>query len=323
MPAPDRVTSSDPDGMRVIGAREFYQLVSVDDAREAVGRAFVDFSAGHFVHPQRLVSADGTFLAMACIDAQTGVTVTKVMTVRPSNRQQGLPSHHSVVSVFDGSTGQPIAVIDGNAVTIRRTGAASGVATALLSPPTANSLAVIGAGAQAGEQVSAVLAVRPIEQVRLASRSVVSAQALRRRLIPQYPDVEITAVETAMEAVDGVDVVCCVTDSTEPLFRTANLSPSAHVNALGAFRPDMKELATDIIEAADVVVVDSLANAGTSGDLLGPPGSDFVAPELLEIGRLIGRWTRPRAATRTCFKSVGLAAQDFAVATLAIARVRA
>lgn len=306
-------------GIEQLTGEELLHRVSVDDAREGVRDAYIRFSAGRFIEPPRVVADGGRFLSMSCIDRDTQMVVTKTMTIRPENVYRGFPSHSSVVLAFDGN-GHPCGVIEGNVVTVRRTGAASGVATDLLSEPDSSVLAVFGAGEQAAEQVRAVTAVRPIELVRIFSLDLDASSRLAQLVEQTHDGVKAVAVESAEVALRDADIVCCVTSATAPLFELDALSPTAHVNAIGAFRPDMIELPPALTTTASTILVDNrTAVMTTAGDIIAGLSLDqSLAERLVEIGEVLPDRSFRRTG-RTCFKSVGIAAQDFAVAQLALA----
>lgn len=308
--------------MRVIDAAALRRLVSMADAVDAVRHAFRLVSDGSFLAPQRVVVGGGTELLMAGRPAaDPDGFVTKVLTVRPDNPARGLPRLHAVVLWFDGPTGEPVAVIDGEAVTALRTGAASGVATDVLAPPDASTLALIGSGAQARDQVEAVLTVRPVRQVRLFSRNATTAGALAEELAEAHTDVEFQVVGSASQAVRGAEVVSCATTSRSPVFEVGDVGPRAHVNAVGAYRPDMCEVPPELLAAATVVVDQRDAALATAGDVVAAVDAGHLdADRLSEIGDVDADDGRRDRNAPTVFKSVGISAQDWAVARVAVAR---
>jgi ornithine cyclodeaminase len=309
--------------MLVIDGAALRELVPMADAVDAVREAFVGVSCGQFWQPLRLGHEDQT-LVMAAADADGAGTAVKVVSIRPENPLRGLPTIQASVVWHDGESGRPAAVLDGDAVTALRTGAASGVATAELAAPEASVLAVIGAGQQAPDQVQAVRAVRSIDTVRVASRTHASAERLAAR-IAAAGDVAVEVCASPAEAVAGADVVCCATSSTEPLFPASALGVRVHVNAVGSFRPEMRELGSDVLAAASRVAVDPREAAEEeAGELIRAIEEGILAPEaLVEIGDLLQRPDRARPVGITVFKSVGLAAQDWAIARLAVERATA
>jgi alanine dehydrogenase len=211
-----------------------------------------------------------------------------------------------LVAVF-GPGGEPLGVVDGPALTALRTGAGAGLATSLLARPDARGLAVLGAGAMAADQVAAVRAVRPIERVLVWSRTRDRAAALAERV----GAAEMAA--SAAEAVAAADVVTTATPATVPLFDAAAVRPGTHLNAIGAFTPDMAELPPALVQGAWVVVEDRAAAAAEAGDLIRAGRS----PDAEMSDLLAGRAGPPPGAT-TVFKSTGIATMDVAAAVAAL-----
>lgn len=305
-------------------AEELRALVPMADAVAAVRAAFVAVAERTIDQPQRLVSDDGLALSMMARDRETRDTVVKTVMISPENRSLGLPTIRAVVMAYDGATGAPSLLIDGTAVTALRTGAASGVATDLLARPDAAVLAVIGAGGQARDQVDAVCAVRPIREIRLASRDGRSATALAERLRADGHGATITATASVAHAVEDADVVCCATPAVVPLFDVTAVRDDVHVNAIGAFTPTMCELDPGLLARAAIVTVDQVEAAmDEAGDLLAAIAAGAIRQaDLVEIGALLRASSTPRTAGISVFKSVGLAAQDFAIAQLVRERLR-
>lgn len=293
------------------------------DAIDAVRDAFVGVSRDRFWQPLRLGHEEQT-LVMAAADADGIGTAVKVVSIRPDNPPRGLPTIQASVVWHDGESGRPTAVLDGDTLTALRTGAASGVATALLAPPDATTLAVIGAGRQAPDQVQAVRAVRRIDTVRIASRTRESADDLAAR-ISAGGDVDVEVCATPTDAVAGADVVCCATSATEPLFPVSALRARVHINAVGSFRPEMRELGSDVLGSASLVAVDQREAAEKeAGELILAFDEGTLAPAaLVEIGDVLQRGDGAHREGITVFKSVGLAAQDWAIARLAVTRATA
>jgi ornithine cyclodeaminase len=293
---------------------------------DAVEAAFRDVAEGRDRSPLRthVSLPSGDLLLMPGIrQGGTGSTV-KIVTVMPGNAARGLPTVQAVVVWLDAETGEPRAVLDGSTITRMRTGAASGVATRLLAREEASVLGVIGAGGQAAWQVRAVVAARPIRQVRIFARTPATREALASQLADELGGaVSMQASSSAREAVDGADVVCCATTSSEPVFRAEWLRPGAHVNGVGAFRLGMVELPPQLFARAALVAVDSRdAARAEAGDVEAAIRAGVLeANRLVEIGSVSRSWaaTRPTDAI-TVFKSVGLAIQDVAAAELVVRR---
>jgi ornithine cyclodeaminase len=247
----------------------------------------------------------------------------KLVTVIPANAARGLPTIQAIVVWFDADSGRPLALLDGEALTAMRTGAASGVATRLLARTDAETLAVIGAGGQAEWQVRAVAAARPIHRVLVHARTPVSRDSFAARMAAET-GLEVEATETAEAAVRDADVICCATTSSAPVFDAAWVRPGTHVNGIGAFRLGMIELPPELFARAALVAVDARAAAmSEAGDLVAAIEAGLVAgDDLVEIGSIDAGWaTRRPADAITVFKSVGLAIQDVAAAELIVGRL--
>ncbi|MEE1523241.1 MAG: NAD(P)-binding domain-containing protein, partial [Acidimicrobiales bacterium] len=228
-------------------------------------------------------------------DSYTGVKVVSSVPGDPAG----------IVAVFDES-GHPLGLVDGPTLSAIRTAAAPGLATDRMAAPDACVLAMLGAGAMAADQVAAVRAVRPIREVLVWSRTEASARALADSVGGQV-------VPDADEAVARADVVSTATPSRAPLFDSSSLRPGTHVNAVGAFTPEMVEIPGEVVEQAFVVVDDREAAAVEAGDLLRvdrEPDADMAD--------LIGGRVAPSGQPFTLFKSVGIASQDIAAAVMAL-----
>lgn len=297
--------------------------VPMRDMLDAVESAYRDVAAGRDRSPirSRVELDGGDLLLMPGVrDGGAGVGV-KLVTVVPANAGRGMPTVQAVVAWFDALTGRPLAILDGEAVTGMRTGAASGVASRLLSRPDASRLAVIGAGAQAAWQVRAVLAARAITHVAVSARTQAHADAFASRMADET-GVEVVAVSDARAALADAEIVCCATTSATPVFDAADIQPGTHVNGVGAFRLDMVELPAELFARATLVAVDSRAAAmAEAGDVVAAVRDGSVREDgLVEIGSVEAGWPRP-ADGITVFKSVGLALQDVAAAELIVGRV--
>lgn len=303
-----------------IGASELRDLLPVRAAVDALERAFA---------AQRLPEAplrahhrlpQGELLLMPSWGEQ-GVGV-KLVTLAPANPQRGLPFLHAVYLLFDSGTLEPLAAVDGAALTALRTSAVSALATRHLANPDARRLVLFGAGAQAAAHLEAMVAERPVERVTVVSRTRARAEALAERARTLGLEAEVGAPE----AVAAADLVCTCTTSAQPVFEGGLIRPGAHVNAVGAYRPDMREVDDELVRRARVVVETREAALAEAGDLLiplraGVVGEDHVVADLTEVVR--GKAVRTAPDDVTLFKSVGVAFEDLAVARAAYERLRA
>jgi ornithine cyclodeaminase len=319
---PGNGVQSDNDSPLILSSDAVRQLVSMSDAIACVAEAFQSSSRGEFVQPPRLALPDGSSLVMVAKKQVPEGTVVKVVTIQPQNRLHGLPTLHATVLWIDDATGKLTAVLEGSALTALRTGAATGAATQLLAATQARVLAMIGAGAQAPDQIRAVMAVRKIEEVRIASRTLKSAQALAAAMSSAAHSTTFTAVNTVREAVDDADVICCATTSTSPLLTSRDIGPRVHINAIGAYRADMAELSPDLLQSATTIAVDQVeATLAEAGDVIQAlrQGSIRLA-DLVELGALLSNPPTTPPSGCTVFKSVGIAAQDWAVTRYAVSQ---
>jgi len=242
----------------------------------------------------------------------------KLVTVFPQNAERGLGAVSSLYFLLDGQTGQPRAMIDGEALTNRRTAAASALASDYLSRADSRTLLVVGTGHLAPHLVAAHCAVRPIEKVLVWGRNPQRALALADTLVRR--GVNAASAADLAEALPQADIVTCATTSTEPLVKGALLRPGTHVDLVGAFTPQMRESDDDAVLRSRVFI-DTYAGAlAEAGDLLQPiaAGSwsaDRICGDLHELtnGTKSGRLDRNEI---TLFKSVGAAIEDLAAASL-------
>jgi ornithine cyclodeaminase len=300
--------------VKVLSAEDVRRLVPMSTAVDAVRDAFRELAAGNFVLPPRQIFGDGAVLVMSAYHSPTGTAVVKKIGIALDQ----LPAIRATVIWTSG--GDQL-VADGSSITTLRTGAVVGVATDLLAPADATRLTVIGTGAQAPDQARAVLAVRPIADVTITGRSPERAATLARELAEEIPDVKFTPSTSIDESIADTDVICCATSSTTPLFAADALPETVHVNAIGAFRPTMRELPRDLFATATTVLVDQTEAAlEESGEIIDAVQSGTLSTDqLVELGPAL---TSPPATTgRTVFKSVGVGCQDWAIAA-ALAQVQ-
>ena len=308
-----------------LDATAIRSAVTMAELLDAVEAAYRDVAGGRDRSPMRtrVELPDGDLLLMPGVrDGGSGSSV-KLVTVMAGNARRGLPTVQAVVVWFDAATGRPLALLDGEALTAMRTGAASGVATRLLARPDAETLAVFGAGGQAEWQIRAVLAARPIRRVVVYARSPEARVAFAARMAAAT-GVETAAAGSAEDAVRDADVVCCATTSVAPVFEAGWLRPGAHVNGIGAFRLGMVEMPPELFARATLVAVDSrTAVVAEAGDVVAAIEAGLVAEaDLVEIGSVGADWLTERPAEAvTVFKSVGLAIQDVAAAELIAGRL--
>ncbi|MFM6985912.1 MAG: ornithine cyclodeaminase family protein [Hydrogenophaga sp.] len=239
----------------------------------------------------------------------------KIVNIAPGNARRDLPGLHATYLLFDARSGVPLAQLDGDVITVRRTVAASALAGSCLARPDARHLLVVGAGRVARLLPAAWRAVRPIEQVTVWARREDQAQALAAHWQAQGLQAQPTTDLAA--ACAAADIVSCATLSTEPLVRGAWLAPGTHLDLIGSFTPAMRE-ADDACLAGARVFVDTDEALVKSGDLLVPLQhgvfrADEVRGTLTTLSKGVATGRR-NADERTVFKSVGNALEDLAAA---------
>ena len=268
------------------------------------------------VPPRSHLDVPGGELLLMPAHGAAGVGV-KLVTLAPGNPGDGLPFIHGAYVLFSPGSLVPEALLDGTALTTIRTAAVSALATDRLARPDASRLVVFGAGAQARSHALAMAAVRPIESILIVGRDQARAAAL-------VADLAATGLRAALadpEAVAEADIVCTCTTSAAPVFDGAALAPGAHVNAIGAYRADLRELDDAALSRAAVVAVETRASAlAEAGDVVQAAASGALVPaDLVELRDVLrGAAGRGAADDITVFKSVGLALEDLAVARAAI-----
>lgn len=193
----------------------------------------------------------------------------KLVTVFPQNEKNGsgLPSVHAIVVVFDGMDGTPRLVIDGTALTLRKTAADSGMGAKLLANPEPAHLLMVGAGAMAPHLIQAHIAARPsLQTVQIWNRTPERAAKLAAAM--DLPGVSITATQDLESAARQADVISCATMTVDPLIRGDWLKPGAHLDLVGSFRPDMRECDATALTRASVFVDSRWSAIEECGELL-------------------------------------------------------
>ena len=280
------------------------QHLRMVDLIPAMEKALIDCSAGKVTQPVRSVlkvDPPGGFLGLMPALTPDGLGL-KAVTFYPSNAERGIPTHMATIFLVNPETGTPLAIMDGRLITEMRTAAVSAAATKLLAPHDAKILAVLGSGVQARSHVQALRLVRQFEEVRVWSPTQEDAKRFAE-------EVGGTAV-SAEETVCGADVVVTVTSSKTPVLKGSWLKSGSHVNAVGACRPDWRELDDEAMN--NVVFVDSREGAmKESGDVILSSAKIYA-----ELGEAIAGKVPPRAKETTIFKSLGMAVEDIAAAML-------
>jgi ornithine cyclodeaminase/alanine dehydrogenase-like protein (mu-crystallin family) len=280
------------------------QHLHLADLIPAMEKALINFSEGKVTQPVRsVIKVDPLegFLGLMPALTPEGLGL-KAVTFYPSNAERGIPTHMATIFLVDPQTGTPLAIMDGTLITETRTAAVSAAATKLLAAPDSKILAILGSGVQALSHVEALRLVRRFEEVRVWSPTKEHA----KRFAEEIGGIAVSAEE----AVRGADVVVTVTNSKTPVLNGSWLKPGCHVNAIGACRPDWRELDDEAM--ANVVFVDSHEGVmKESGDVILSDARIYA-----ELGEALAGKVPSRANETTIFKSLGMAVEDIAAALL-------
>ena len=302
----------------VIDRDELQRLLPMEAAIDALDEAFGSGPLPSAPLRGHVETGAGTLITMPAAGAQ-GAGV-KVVTVTPSNPGRGRPLIQGLYVLFAPQTQEPEAAIDGAALTAIRTGAVSGLATRHLARTDPAHLVIFGAGTQARSHLDAMRAVRPVERVTVVSRT----QARAEGLAGAAREMGLEATTGTPEDVAEADLVCTCTTSPTPVFDGARLPDGAHVNAVGAYTPDAREVDDETIRRGRVVVETREVALAEAGDLLipmraGVVGADHIVADLAEV--VGGAPVRRGPDDVTVFKSVGVAFEDLVVARAAVDRL--
>ena len=300
----------------VLSNAEVRELLPVSECIDVMAQALIDLANGDVWHPLRTVMRppeEASLMGMMAAhrSAPSADYGIKVVCIFPGNRAPGMESHFGTVTLFDGDTGAPLAIVDAGAVTAIRTAAVSAVATRELARAKADRLAVLGAGIQARAHLEALAAVRSFESARIWGRTEAHARTVAEEANVPFP---VEVVASAREAVAEADVIATTTASPEPIIAREWLAPGAHINAVGSSIPTAREI--DARTMADAALFADrresfYAEAGDYLLALDEIGPREVRAELGEVltGAGEGRRTDDEL---TLFKSLGLAAEDLA-----------
>lgn len=304
--------------LRLLSLDEVKQCITMSQAITAMEKAFIQLANKQAKLPLRTgISIDeeeALTLTMPAYLAQDKALGLKVASIFPKNSALNKPTITGFIMLLDASTGEPKALMDAGYLTALRTGAVSGLATQYFSMDNSTHVAIIGSGVQAETQLEAVANVREIKEVSVWSRNIKNAEQFAEKYAHQY---SIKVHERVALAVKNADIICTATGSVEPLIHLSDLKPHVHVNAIGSHTPKMKEISSEVLKNA-VVIVDQLdAVMAESGEIISAVQENKIEQEdIIEIGHwLINKQPEYKKET-TVFKSVGLSIQDLSVASV-------
>ncbi len=310
--------------MRIISSAEVEAALDYASLVERLRQAFrrdIQVPQRHHHDVETTGGSGGTLLLMPAwqVDRHVGI---KMVTIFPDNGEKSLPAVMGIYVLLDGKTGSPLALIDGPTLTVKRTAAASALASGYLSRPDSERLLMVGTGAMAPELILAHASVRPICNVLIWGRNRDKAEKLARHL--NRRDFRVEATDDLEEAARGAHVISCATLSHHALIQGDWLQPGQHLDLVGAFRPDMRESDDRVMERARVFVDTRAGALSEAGDIVlaigaGSLNEEDIAGDLVELTR--GERSGRRFYDQiTLFKSVGTAIEDLAAAQLVFER---
>ena len=308
--------------MIILNQAEVEELLPMPECISVMEEALIALARGEAHQPLRTIfrppKINGVLAMMPSFrEDQSPLFGLKAICVFPGNAAIGKDAHQGGVLLFDGKDGELLAVVNASAITAIRTAAVSALATRVLAQKDAAELAIIGAGVQARTHLSAIGCVRDIRRVRIVARRFENAQKLANEMQPQFPS-PIEAVESVEAAVRGADVIVTATTAREPVIRREWISVGTHINAVGTFSFNAREIDTATMVEASLFVDRRESALNEAGDYLiaakeGAIGPEHIRAELGDvlIGAHAGR-TSPNDIT--LFKSLGLGIEDLAAA---------
>lgn len=307
--------------IRIIKAAEIKQYYSMPKAINAMARAFSSLSSGESYVPLRFISKlpvneMAIIFKPAFVEKDNRVTI-KFLTQRESGLIPGIPTIQGIILVIDSLTGEILSIMDGEYITALRTGAASGLATRCFARKDARILALFGCGTQGRTQLEAVVCERDIKKILVFDTSEEMAIQFISEMEKRFNLEMVYTSDT--KQVKEADIICTATNSRIPLFGRENVKQGVHINAIGSFQPQMQELDPLIIRDARVFLDSAESCLKESGDLIKPIldgiiGENHIAGEIGDflLSRIPGRDSEGQI---TIFKSVGVAIQDYEVAS--------
>lgn len=306
--------------IRVLSAEDVRQALPMSGAIEAMRSAFGQLSADQADVPlrTRLQTDQGLLLFMPAFLKQSREIGFKMVSIWGDNPSRGLPAIIALAAVIDPDTGQPSALINGEALTALRTGAGGGLATDLLARPDAHIVTVFGSGVQARAQLEGACAVREVTEVRIVGRTPSSVEVFAEEIRGWSNAPAVSIAGSRKEAVEGADIIIAATTSETPVFDGRDLRSGVHITGVGSYAPHMQEVDEVAVQRAKIVVDSLQACLAEAGDLMIPIEKNIIRQQDIhgELGAIVNGELPGRESPEeiTFFKSVGVAVQDAAAA---------
>jgi alanine dehydrogenase len=304
--------------LRFYAADEVHAALDYVQLADTLARSFAAGAQVPVRHVHRLGDADTLLLMPAWSDAALGV---KLVTVMPGNSARGVGTVQAIYVLLDRTSGEPLALLDGEALTLRRTAAASALAARYLAREDAQNLLLVGAGRLAPHLACAHYALRPsLRRVFVWARDPARAQTAAQWLRDQGLPAQV--VEQLEPAVREAHIISCATTATAPVVHGAWIEPGTHLDLVGGFTPSMREVDDAAVARARIFVDTYVGALSEAGDLLSPLASGAITRTsvVAELAQLVRgqQGGRTSADEITLFKSVGTALEDLAAAALVV-----
>lgn len=308
--------------IKILSKEDIIKCIDMPSAIEGMKLAFSELSKGNVIAPLRinieLSNPNSGALFMPIYFPKKKLVGLKSVMVNKNNPSKNLPMIQAMYNVFDSETGEAIAIMDGEYLTAIRTGAASGLATKLLSVEETNIGVIFGAGVQAQKQLEGICAVRKFERIYIfdpnESKVINFIEKCKTKVSSKLYYLHDESI------LKEADVICTATSSSVPVFAHENLKEKVHINGIGSYKPEMCEIPSQTIIAAKLYVDSKEACLSEAGDIINPIKENKIDKSHIyaEIGEVVNNEKDVRKISDkiTIFKSVGNAVQDIVAASI-------
>ena len=302
--------------MLILNTDDIKRSVSLEDVLIAVEKALILQEEGDFLMPDRMHIELNNNMYLLMPAVASNLIVTKLVSVFPGNIKREEPSIYGSVILNDGSTGKPMALIEGSTITALRTGAVGGVGIDMTSPKEIKNLGLIGAGIQGFHQVLFACEVRHIEKVFIYDPDHKNIAGFISKLNKQLPNVNFVIAESTEHLIDNSEcIITATTSNNSVLPGNASLLEGKHYIGIGSFKPNMREFPDELFSLLDQVIIDTDLAKKETGDLVVPLRRKFIKDaQIIRLGQLLNKKKSIDTAKTTFFKSVGMALFDLMTA---------
>jgi len=302
--------------MRILNKENILQLTEYGELTDAITVALKKAEEGEISMPPRMHIDFGknTVLLMPCSDGEH--FATKLVSTFPDNPKQGLPVIYGSVILNEGTSGKPLALLEGSVLTGLRTGAVGSIGIKYTTPENTETIGLIGAGVQGYYQLKFACIVRPIKSVFIFDRNTSAVKALIKKLSLDFPEIRFSIAQTVEQLLKSSKIIITATTSATPVLpNKPGLLLGKHYIAVGSYTPKMQELPGKLFCLADQIIVDTEHATHESGDVINPVKANSIrADQVIPILKLITDKTKLSSNSTTIFKTVGMALFDLAAA---------